>query len=148
MQNILNYINGKHVEAQSGQWIDNYKPATGEVYSSIPDSDEQDVNDAIVAATAAFPSWSKMPVGKRSEILLRIASLIDENIDSLAMAESIDNGKPLWVAKSVDIPRASSNIHFYATAALHLHTETHAMEHSALNYTLRQPIGVAGCISP
>lgn len=148
MQNIYNYINGKHVEAQSGQWIDNYQPSTGEVYSSIPDSDANDVNTAVEAAQAAFPSWSKMPVGKRSEILLRIASLIDSNLDRLALAESIDNGKPLWVAKSVDIPRASSNIHFYATAALHMHTETHAMESSALNYTLRQPIGVAGCISP
>lgn len=89
-----------------------------------------------------------MPVKKRSDILLRLVSLIDANLDQLAEAESLDNGKPVWLAKQVDIPRASANFHFYATAALHLNTETHAMENTAINYTLRQPIGVAGCISP
>src|SRR5205085_4295729 len=71
-----------------------------------------------------------------------------KNLDKLAEAESLDNGKPIWLAKSIDIPRAASNFHHYATAALHQHTETHAMEETALNYTLRQPVGVAGCISP
>jgi aminomuconate-semialdehyde/2-hydroxymuconate-6-semialdehyde dehydrogenase len=148
MQKILNYINGKLVAPVSDTYIDNVNPATGEVYSLIPDSDERDVMAATAAAKAAFLNWSVTPVHKRSAILLKISELIHANLDKLALAESIDNGKPVWLAKSVDIPRAASNFHHYATAVLHTHTETHAMENTALNYTLRQPTGVAGCISP
>ena len=146
--NILNYINGTLQQSVSKTWFDNVDPATGSVYSNIPDSDERDVQLAVQAATAAFPSWSTMQSKKRSDILLRIASLIDSNLQKFAEAESLDNGKPVWLAKQVDIPRASANFHFYATAALHLVAEAHAMENTAINYTLRQPIGVAGCISP
>ena len=145
---LLNYINGRFAEPQSGKWFDNTDPATQTVYSQIPDSDSRDVDAAVAAAEEAFKTWSVMPVKKRSDILLRLVSLIDANLDQLAEAESLDNGKPVWLAKQVDIPRASANFHFYATAALHLNTETHAMENTAINYTLRQPIGVAGCISP
>ncbi len=147
-QKILNYINGELVEPVGKTYIDNINPATGEVYSLIPDSDERDVELAVAAAKAAFQAWSNMPVAQRSDILLKISALIDKNLDRLAMAESIDQGKPLWLAKSVDIPRARDNFHFYATGAIHLATEAHAMENAAINYTLRQPIGIAGCISP
>lgn len=147
-EKILNYINGELIEPVGKTYLDNINPATGEVYSLIPDSDERDVELAVLAANAAFPVWSNMPVAQRSEILLKISSLIDKNLDRLAMAESIDQGKPLWLAKSVDIPRARDNFHFYATGAIHLATEAHAMENTAINYTLRQPIGIAGCISP
>lgn len=145
---LLNYINGRFAEPQSGKWFDNTDPATQTVYSQIPDSDSRDVDAAVAAAEEAFKTWSVMPVKKRSDILLRLVSLIDANLDQLAEAESLDNGKPVWLAKQVDIPRASANFHFYATAALHLNSESHAMENTAINYTLRQPIGVAGCISP
>ncbi len=145
---LLNYINGRFAEPQSGKWFDNTDPATQTVYSQIPDSDSRDVDAAVTAAEEAFKTWSVMPVKKRSDILLRLVSLIDANLDQLAEAESLDNGKPVWLAKQVDIPRASANFHFYATAALHLNSESHAMENTAINYTLRQPIGVAGCISP
>jgi aminomuconate-semialdehyde/2-hydroxymuconate-6-semialdehyde dehydrogenase len=118
------------------------------VYSLIPDSDERDVQLAVDAATKAFPLWSVMPVAERADILLNISRLIDKNLDRLALAESIDQGKPVWLAKRVDIPRARDNFHFYATGAIHLSTEAHATENSAINYTLRQPIGIAGCISP
>jgi aminomuconate-semialdehyde/2-hydroxymuconate-6-semialdehyde dehydrogenase len=148
MQKIKNYINGELIEPISKTYIDNINPATGEVYSLIPDSDENDVDMAVVAAEAAFPAWSNMPVAKRSDILLKISSLIDKNLDRLALAESIDQGKPVWLSKAVDIPRARDNFHFYATGAIHLSTEAHATENSAINYTLRQPIGIAGCISP
>lgn len=148
MQKITNYINGNLVPPQSGNYIDNYNPATGKVYSLIPDSDEKDVQLAVEAATAAFPAWSATPVAKRSEILVKISQLITENLDALAKAESIDNGKPVWMAKRVDIPRAASNFHFYATAVLHHASESHRMEEGFINYTLRQPVGVAGCISP
>ncbi|HNR19192.1 MAG TPA: aldehyde dehydrogenase [Bacteroidia bacterium] len=145
---ISNYINGELIAPASNSYLNNYNPATGKVYSLIPDSDERDVQVAVDAATAAFPVWSNMPVAKRSDILLKISALIEKNLDKLALAESIDNGKPVSLAKAVDIPRAAANFHFYATGAIHLATEAHAMENTAINYTLRQPIGIAGCISP
>jgi aminomuconate-semialdehyde/2-hydroxymuconate-6-semialdehyde dehydrogenase len=148
MQRILNYIDGRMIEPASGGWLDNVNPATGTIYSLIPDSDKADVEAAAAAAAAAFEHWRVTPAKKRSDLLLRLSALIEKNLDQLALAESVDNGKPLWLARSVDIPRAVSNFHFYATAALHTHTEMHAMEDTALNYTLRQPAGVAGCISP
>ncbi|WMX17179.1 aldehyde dehydrogenase [Aureispira sp. CCB-E] len=148
MQQLQNYINGALVAPQSNQYIDNYEPATGKVYSLIPDSGEEDVNAAVAAAEAAFPSWSMTPIGERSKILMRIAALIEENLERLALAESIDNGKPVWLAKMVDIPRAASNFHFYATAIHHYATGAHAMTNQAINYTLRDAIGVVGCISP
>lgn len=148
MQKLLNYINGNLTAPQSNSYIDNYNPATGKIYSLIPDSDEKDVQQAAEAAKAAFPVWSTTPAAKRSEILLKIAQLITDNLDNLAVAESTDNGKPVWLAKRVDIPRAASNFHFYATAILHHASESHRMEEGYINYTLRQPVGVAGCISP
>jgi aminomuconate-semialdehyde/2-hydroxymuconate-6-semialdehyde dehydrogenase len=148
MQKIQNYINGELVAPAKGEYIENYNPATGEVYSLIPDSDEKDVDNAVQAAKDAFPLWSNMAKEKRSAILIRLSELIKSNLDKFALAESIDNGKPVWLAKSVDIPRSVSNFYFYATAALHTHTEAHAMEQLALNYTLHTPVGVAGCISP
>ncbi|HRE65176.1 MAG TPA: aldehyde dehydrogenase [Ferruginibacter sp.] len=145
---LLNYINGQMVEPISQKWMDNTDPSTNTVFSQIPDSDERDVQVAVDAAKQAFVGWSTMPVKKRSDLLLRIAALIEKNLQRFAEAESLDNGKPVWLAKQVDIPRASANFHFYATAALHLAAETHDMENTAINYTLRQPIGIAGCISP
>lgn len=148
MQKIENYINGQLVSPLSGNYLDNYNPSTGEIYSLIPDSDETDVQKAYEAANAAFPSWSVTPAGERSRILLKIADLILNNLDELALAESIDNGKPLSLAKAVDIPRAHQNFHFFATAILHWASEAHPMENKVINYTLRQPIGVVACISP
>lgn len=148
MQKILNYIDGKKVPPVSENYFDNINPATGKTYSLVADSDDRDAEWAVAAARKAFPAWSTMQAARRSDLLLKISSLIEKNLDAFALAESIDNGKPVWLARSVDIPRAISNFKFYATAALHVHTETHAMENTALNYTLRIPIGVAGCISP
>jgi aminomuconate-semialdehyde/2-hydroxymuconate-6-semialdehyde dehydrogenase len=148
MQKLQNYINGQLLAPQSGNYLDNYNPAIGEVYSQIPDSDHRDVDQAVQAAKAAFPAWSVMPAVERSRILLRVADLILERLDELALAESIDNGKPLSLAKAVDIPRANQNFHFFATAILHWASEAHIMEDKVINYTIRQPIGVVGCISP
>ena len=132
----------------NGQYIPNSNPATGEQYSLTPDSDSQDVDAAVAAAQAAFPKWSTTPAEERFRILNRIAELIDQNLDALALAETNDNGKPLSLSKRVDIPRASSNFRFFATGIMHFSTESHHMEDKAINYTLRQPIGVVGCISP
>jgi aminomuconate-semialdehyde/2-hydroxymuconate-6-semialdehyde dehydrogenase len=145
---IKNYINGVLTEPQGGAYLDNFNPATGQVYSQIPDSEEEDVNDAVKAAKSAYASWSKTTKEKRSEVLSKIAALIEDNLESLAQAESTDNGKPVSLAREVDIPRAAANFRFFATAILHYASESHAMESGAINYTLREPIGVAGCISP
>ena len=147
-EKILNYIGGELKAPANGQYIDNVNPATGEVYSYIPDSTAQDVEDAVAAAKAAFPAWSTTPAEEKFRILNRIAELIDQNLDALALAETNDNGKPLWLSKRVDIPRASSNFRFFATGLMHFATESHNMENGTINYTLRQPIGVVGCISP
>jgi aminomuconate-semialdehyde/2-hydroxymuconate-6-semialdehyde dehydrogenase len=148
MQHIQNYINGELVAPISGNYLDNYNPAEGKVYSYIPDSDERDVQQAVDAARAAFPAWSAMDVQSRSSLLLKVAELIDRDLAKLALAESTDQGKPLKLATAVDIPRASANMRFYATASLHLANEAHLTNHEAINYTQRVPVGVAGCISP
>jgi len=145
---IDNYIGGNLQAPLAGRYIDNMNPATGEVYSKTPDSDEADVEQAVSAAKQAFPKWSTTPAEERFKVLNRIAELIDQNLDALALAETNDNGKPLWLSKRVDIPRASSNFRFFATGIMHFSTESHSMEDKAINYTLRQPIGVVGCISP
>lgn len=147
-ERIQNYIGGSFRDAIGEGWMDNINPATGEVYSHTPDSDAQDVDFAAGAAKAAFAGWSTTPAEDRFKILNRIAELIDKNLDALALAETNDNGKPLWLSKRVDIPRASSNFRFFATGIMHTSTESHSMEDKAINYTLRQPIGVVGCISP
>lgn len=148
MDQILNYIAGKLQKPISNNYLDNINPAEGKVYSSLPDSDFNDVQKAVEAASNAFPMWSTMLASKRAEILLKIAELIDRDLDKLALAESIDQGKPLKLAKSVDIPRASANLRFYATASMHVSSESHLMQGEAINYTTQTPIGVAGCISP
>ncbi|MDP3556600.1 MAG: aldehyde dehydrogenase [Bacteroidota bacterium] len=148
MQYIKNYINGALTEPISKKHLDNFNPATGKVYSQIPDSDDKDVELAYIAAKEAFKTWSITSKEKRSEYLLKIASLIEKSLDKLALAESIDNGKPLKLAKTVDIPRAAANFHFYGTGILHYASHAHSMEEAAINYTVRQPVGVAGCISP
>lgn len=148
MEKILNYINGELIGPQSNEYIDNFEPAKGKVYSLIPDSSSEDVEMAVTAANDAFASWSMTPKEKRSEILYAISELLLKNLDMLAMAESRDNGKPLSLAKRVDIPRAAQNFRFFATAILHHASLSHEMEDLAINYTLKRPIGVAGCISP
>jgi len=148
MTKIENYIGGELVAPHSGQYLDNFEPATGEVYSQIPNSDERDVDRAVEAAKAAFPSWSKTPAEERFAILMRLVALIERDLDALALAESTDNGKPVSLARSLDIPRAASNFRFYATAAMHTANKSHDTTGVAINYTLRQPLGVVGCISP
>ena len=148
MEKILNYINGKLIEPVSNKWLENYNPAIGTVYSLIPDSTNEDVENAQKAAFNSFHKWSKSSIKERSTVLQKIADLIIERQDDLAMAESTDNGKPLDVAKKVDIPRAATNMSFFASAILHENSESHHMSNVAINYTLRKPIGVVGCISP
>ncbi|HYF03021.1 MAG TPA: aldehyde dehydrogenase [Patescibacteria group bacterium] len=148
MRKILNFIAGEFVEPVSGQYLENYEPATGNVYSVVADSDERDIEAAVKSAQSALPIWSGMPTEKRSQILIKIADAIEANLEKFARAESTDQGKPIWLARTVDIPRAAANFRFFATAILHFSTEAHPMDDVALNYTLRTPLGIVGCISP
>lgn len=145
---LSNYIGGKLQPPVSGKYLDNYNPARGSVYSKIPDSDERDVEMAVLAAQKAFYEWSTLEVTLRSRILHRIAQLIDEKFDLLAEAESMDSGKPLALAKRMDISRARDNFEFFASAALQFSSESHNQKGKFINYTVRNPIGVVGCISP
>lgn len=146
---ILNYINGIYTRPLSGDWLDNYCPANGNVYCEIPNSNEADVEKAYQAAERAFKGWSETSLQERSDIMLKIADGILNRLDELAEAESKDNGKPISLATAVDIPRASSNFRFFGHAITQFSSESHeSVGQNAINYTLRQPIGVVGCISP
>src|SRR5436853_6339058 len=147
-EKIQNFIDGQFVEPVGGRYLDNIEPATGKPYSQVADSDTRDVELAVAAAEKAFPEWSRRSAAERSKILLCIADLIERDLEKLARAESIDTGKPLSLARSLDIPRAASNFRFFATAILHTENEVHVTDGVAFNYTLRQPRGITGLISP
>ncbi len=148
MIRLQNFINGDFHAPVKGQYIDNYEPATGKVYGKIPNSTEEDVELAVAAAEKAFPVWSNMTNEERGAIMMRISLGIEKRMDEFVAAESRDNGKPLSLAAHVDIPRAVSNFHFFATAVEHFASESHYMPGTGINYTTRKPIGVVGCISP
>lgn len=148
MFKIKNYINGELVGPLSGKYFDNDNPAEGKVYSLIPDSETADVELAVSAAKAAFPSWAATSVEVRHDLLTRIAKLIEQKLEALALAESVDNGKPVSLAKNVDIPRASKNFEFFANAITQFASQSHETNQEAINYTLRRPLGVVCCISP
>lgn len=156
MSEVLNYIGGRCIPAQGGATLDNIAPATGRSYGTLPSSDERDIEAAVAAAHAAAPAWSRTPVAERAALLNRIADYIERDLEALARAESIDTGKPLRLARIMDVPRAAANFRFFAGAAVHWKSEMHRTElpmegphrFTALNYTLRQPIGIVGLISP
>lgn len=147
--NIQNYINGQFINPTQNNWLDNYNPAIGQIYGQIPNSTKEDVENAYEAAASFFPKWSQTSLDYRSKILLKIADLIEENLVDFAKAESIDNGKPLSLAIEIDIPRAANNFRFFGHAITQFSSESHeSVGLNAINFTLRQPIGVVGCISP
>jgi len=145
---LENYVGGYFIAPLSSRFMDNINPATGAVYGQVPDSGEADVELAVQEAEKAFPSWSASSPEKRFAILNRIADLIDQHLPALASAETNDNGKPLWLSTEVDIPRASANFRFFATGIMHFASESHHQEGHSVNFTLRQPLGIVGCISP
>ncbi len=148
METIQNYIGGILKNARAGAVLDVFNPATGEVYATVPDSKKEDIEEAVSAAKKAYPSWSATTVEERHDYLMKISQAIEDELEELVLAESIDNGKPLWLAKMVDIPRAASNMRFFATAIMQFASEAHEMNEQAINYTLRRPLGPVACISP
>jgi aminomuconate-semialdehyde/2-hydroxymuconate-6-semialdehyde dehydrogenase len=148
MLTIQNFIDGRHVDPASGAWFNKTDPATGKPVARVPDGDGRDVDAAVAAAVRAFPRWSRTPAAERSRLLLAMADRIDARLEELALAECVDGGKPLRRARDVEIPRAAANFRFFATAIEHFHSEAYRTDQQALNYTLRQPRGVAGLLSP
>jgi len=148
MEKLKNYINGILTTPYTNNYINNYDPATGEVFTMIPDSNEEDVELAVQSAEKAIEAWAAMEVEIRSGYLMKIADLIKKNSEKFAHAETTDTGKPLWLSRGVDIPRAIKNFEFFATAIKHFSSESHSTNNEALNYTLRQPVGIVGAISP
>lgn len=148
MIDVLNLIDGRLQPALGGGWIEGHEPATGRVYARIADSDDADVEAAVAAAEKALPVWMSLGREGRSNVLLKLADLIERDLEAFVQAESRDNGKPVHLAREVDIPRAVANLRFFATAILHWHSEAHVMDDVAVNWTERRPVGVAGCISP
>lgn len=148
MDYLKNYINGALQGPIGEAYLDSYEPATGKVYAKVPASDSRDVNQAVEAAKKAFPAWSRTSLEERHRILYKLSQLLEQHLDEFAAAESRDNGKPVSLATAVDIPRAASNFRFFATALMQFASESHHMPNQGINYTLRQPIGIIGCISP
>ncbi len=150
---LANLIDGRLQAPIHDSWLDVHEPATAGVFARCPDSDVADVSAAVVAASRAAPGWAATPIEQRARSLHRLADLIETRLEDFAALESRDNGKPLSLARRLDIPRAVSNLRYFAAAIIGWDSESHAMEggpsgSSAINYTLRQPVGVVGCISP
>lgn len=145
---IENFIGGQMRPPSEGGYLDDYEPATGKIYAELPESTDPDLEMAVEAARGAFPAWSSAPAEFRAAALRRLARAIGERAEELARAETIDNGKPISVAENVDIPRAAANLQFFAAAATQFSSEAHITDSATLNYTLHQPVGVVGCISP
>jgi len=150
---LANLIDGRLQAPQHNAWLDVHEPATGSVFAHCPDSSADDVDAAVAAASRAAAGWVNTPIEQRAQLLQRLADLIEARLEEFAALESRDSGKPLNLARKLDIPRAISNLRHFAAAIMTWGSESHAMETGttgtgAINYTLHQPLGVVGCISP
>ena len=144
---LSHLIGGDARSASDGGWLEVFEPATGAVYAQCPAGTARDVDAAVAAARDAFPAWSALPAAERAAWMNRLADALETRLGDFAAAESRDAGKPLALARSLDIPRAASNLRFFAAAATQFASESHAGP-GVVNYTLRQPMGVVACISP
>jgi aminomuconate-semialdehyde/2-hydroxymuconate-6-semialdehyde dehydrogenase len=145
---VENLIGGEFVPPVTGRMMDCVNPATGEAFAHVALSGREDVDRAVQAAKRAFNGWRRTPVSERARLLNTLADLIDQHAERLAIAETNDSGKPITLARSVDIPRSAQNFRYFAGAIQHTSSPMHRMDDEAINYTLRHPRGVAGCISP
>ena len=147
MRQLTHWINGEARPARDGGWLDVFAPATRQVHAQAADGNAHDVEAAVAAAATAFPAWSSLRNSERAAWLEKLAVALEARIEDFARAESLDGGKPVRLAREVEIPRAIANLRFFAQAAVQFSSESHHGE-AGLNYTLRQPLGVVGCISP
>ncbi|XP_065569439.1 2-aminomuconic semialdehyde dehydrogenase-like isoform X2 [Artemia franciscana] len=146
---VKNFISGSFFPSTLGSWLNSFEPSSGKIWARVPDSSPEDVLKAVNSAKEAFSCWSGTPTSQRAAVLMRIADLIDKNLDMLAEAESRDQGKPISMARRVDIPRAALNFRAFAQYAQHALNSSNVQEEAgAFSYTTRSPVGVCGLISP
>ena len=148
MEVLSNFINGDYVNPKSNNYLDVFEPATGQVYCQVPNSNGDDIHLAVNSAIDAFPEWSSLSLDERSLYLKTIAEMIESRLDEFAKYESKDTGKPISLAKSLDIPRAVSNFRFFAEYASQFEFEFNINNDSSHNTVIRSPLGPVGCISP
>jgi len=148
MEVLSNFINGDYVNPKSNNYLDVFEPATGQVYCQVPNSNGDDIHLAVNSAIDAFPKWSSLSLDERSLYLKTIAEMIESRLDEFAKYESKDTGKPISLARSVDIPRAVSNFRFFAEYASQFEFEFNINNDSSHNTVIRSPLGPVGCISP
>jgi aminomuconate-semialdehyde/2-hydroxymuconate-6-semialdehyde dehydrogenase len=148
MELLSNFINGDYVNPKSNNYLDVFEPATGQVYCQVPNSNGDDIHLAVNSAIDAFPEWSSLSLHERSLYLKTIAEMIESRLDEFAKYESKDTGKPISLAKSLDIPRAVSNFRFFAEYASQFEFEFNINNDSSHNTVIRSPLGPVGCISP
>ena len=144
---LSHFIDDATRDPIGGQWLEVFDPATGSVFAHVADGNSADVDAAVAAAQAAFPAWSSLPNSERSRWLEKLADALEARLEDFARAESRDAGKPIKLARDIEIPRAISNLRFFAHAATQFASESHHGQ-AGLNYTLRQPLGVVATISP
>lgn len=147
MQKFRHWIDGQARDAAGGRWLDVHDPANAQAYAQVARGEAADVEAAVAAAQAAFPAWSGLPNSERAHWLDTLANALEANLEAFAQAESRDGGKPIALARNAEIPRAVSNLRFFAQAATQFASESHHGQ-AGLNYTLRAPLGVVAAISP
>lgn len=144
---LTHWIDGESREAASGRWLEVFDPATARPFAEVARGDASDVEAAIAAAQKALPGWSSLPTTERARWLEKLADALEAKLEDFAHAESRDGGKPIRLARDIEIPRAISNLRFFAHAATQFASESHHGQ-AGLNYTLRAPLGVVATISP
>ena len=147
MQKLPHWIDGQAQPPRSGGWLEVFDPNTALPHAQVARGNAEDVKDAIAAATRALPAWSALPNSQRARWLEKLADALEARIDDFARAEALDAGKPFTLARDIEIPRAISNLRFFAHAATQFASESHHGE-AGLNYTMRAPLGVVATISP
>ena len=148
MEQLTNFINGKFMQPKTEEYLDVFEPATGQVYSKVPNSSSTDIDVAFQAANAAFPGWSELTVTDRSQYLHKIAELLEHQLDDFANYESRDTGKPVTIAQSVDIPRAIANFRVFGEYGPTFKFNSELNSDQSENRVVHAPLGVVGCISP
>jgi aminomuconate-semialdehyde/2-hydroxymuconate-6-semialdehyde dehydrogenase len=144
---IHNTIGNKQTAAHQVAWLDVFNPATGELCARCPDSNQTDIEAAVIAARKAFPSWSRLSNTERSSWLNKLADALEKQINDFALAETNNSGKPLALSRDIEMPRAVENLRFFAAAASQFSSESHHGQ-AGWNVTTHSPLGIVSCISP